>query len=50
MGCKLVEKVLKICKHEYAVEKNDIRQYRSKKTSFHASLLGNGLNILQFGI
>ncbi len=50
MGCKLVEKVLKICKHEYDVEKNNIRQYRSRKTSFHASLLGNGLNILQFGI
>jgi hypothetical protein len=50
MGCKLVEKVLKIHKHEYDVEKIYKRQYRSKKTSFHTSLLGNGLNILPFRI
>ncbi len=36
--------------HEYDVAKNNLRKHISKKTSFHASLLGNGLNIFQFGI
>ncbi len=48
-GCKLVEKVLKHF-HEHGVEKITLKTQESKKTPFHASSLGNGLNAFQFEI
>jgi hypothetical protein len=44
-----VEKVLKHF-HEHGVEKITLKTQESKKTPFHASSLGNGLNAFQFEI
>jgi hypothetical protein len=44
-----VEEVLKYF-HEYGVEKLTLKRHESKKTPFHASSLGNGINTFQFKI
>lgn len=44
-----MEKVLKHF-HEYGVEKITLKRHESKKTLFHGSSLGNGLNTFQFAI
>ncbi len=40
MKCKLVKNVLKIC----LLKKNVLKNMDLKKTPFHTSLFGNGLN------
>jgi hypothetical protein len=50
MECKLVEKALKVYSWIWHWKAKNLKEHKFEERSFNASLLGNGLNKLQFGI